>query len=87
MEVNEDMSLADGDVYSYDRRVYPIYVTMKDGTVIDLSDYTGNAGGGTGFIREDGMAEMEYWFGQNMNVIDIGNVKSVQIFNEVFEIG
>ncbi|MGN0595929.1 MAG: hypothetical protein ACI4J1_01180 [Ruminiclostridium sp.] len=61
----------------------PLYVTYDDGTVLDLSEYTGNVDSGTGAENSDGSFEMTYFFGRNMNIVDTDRVKSVQIFNEV----
>ena len=82
MELSESVEY----IQTYDSNAYPIYVTYKDGTVIDLSDYTGNFEGGAGYLNEDGRIVLDYIIGRNMNIFDIEQVESVQIFNEVISI-
>lgn len=72
-------------VQNYDSNAYPIYVTYKDGTVIDLSDYTGNFEGGAGYLNEKGRIVLEYAIGRNMNIFDTEHIASIQIFNEIIE--
>lgn len=64
----------------------PLYVTYDDGTVLDLSEYTGNVDSGTGVGNSSGSFEMTYYFGRNMNIVYTDRVKSIQIFNEVIVI-
>ena len=82
MELSESIEY----IQTYDSNAYPIYVTYKDGTVIDLSDYTGNFEGGAGYLNEEGRIVLDYTIGRNMNIFDIEQIRSVQIFNEVIKI-
>ena len=82
MELSESVEY----IQSYDSSAYPIYVTYEDGTVIDLSDYTGNFEGGAGYLNEEGRIVLDYTIGRNMNIFDIEQIRSVQIFNEVIKI-
>ena len=79
MELSESIEY----IQTYDSNAYPIYVTYKDGNVIDLSDYTGNFEGGAGYLNEEGRIVLDYTIGRNMNIFDIEQIRSVQIFNEV----
>lgn len=82
MELSESVEY----IQSYDSNACPIYVTYKDGTVIDLSDYTGNFEGGAGYLNEDGRIVLDYIIGRNLNIFDIEQIRSVQIFNEIIDI-
>ena len=82
MELSESIEY----IQTYDSSACPIYVTYKDGTVIDLSDYTGNFEGGAGYLNEEGRIVLDYTIGRNLNIFDIEQIRSVQIFNEVIKI-
>ena len=82
MELSESIEY----IQTYDSNAYPIYVTYENGNVIDLSDYTGNFEGGAGYLNEEGRIVLDYTIGRNMNIFDIEQLRSVQIFNEVIKI-
>ncbi len=82
MELSESIEY----ISNFDHNAYPVYVTYKDGTVIDLSDYTGNFEGGAGYMTEDGRIVTDYIIGQNLNIFDIGQISSIQIFNEIIDL-
>ena len=82
MELSESIEY----IQTYDSNAYPIYVTYEDGNVIDLSDYTGNFEGGVGYLNEEGRIVLDYTIGRNLNIFDIEQIRSVQIFNEVIKI-
>ncbi|MBO6229907.1 MAG: hypothetical protein J6O50_05015 [Ruminiclostridium sp.] len=82
MELSESIEY----IQTYDSNAYPIYVTYENGNVIDLSDYTGNFEGGAGYLNEEGRIVLDYTIGRNMNIFDIEQIRSVQIFNEVIKI-
>ena len=82
MELSESIEY----IQTYDSSAYPIYVTYENGSVIDLSDYTGNFEGGAGYLNEEGRIVLDYTIGRNMNIFDIEQIRSVQIFNEVIKI-
>ena len=82
MELSESIEY----IQTYDSNAYPIYVTYEDGNVIDLSDYTGNFEGGAGYLNEEGRIVLDYTIGRNLNIFDIEQIRSVQIFNEVIKI-
>ena len=82
MELSESIEY----IQTYDSNAYPIYVTYENGSVIDLSDYTGNFEGGAGYLNEEGRIVLDYTIGRNLNIFDIEQIRSVQIFNEVIKI-
>ena len=82
MELSESIEY----IQTYDSNAYPIYVTYEDGNVIDLSDYTGNFEGGAGYLNEEGRIVLDYTIGRNLNIFEIEQIRSVQIFNEVIKI-
>ena len=82
MELSESIEY----IQTYDSNAYPIYVTYEDGNVIDLSDYTGNFEGGAGYLNEEGRIVLDYTIGRNLNIFDVEQIRSVQIFNEVIKI-
>ncbi len=71
---------------NYDpERDVPVYITYKDGTVLDSSSY-GNSKSVNADMRDDGMIVKRVSMSARDNVIDVENIKSVQIYNEIIEL-
>ena len=63
----------------------PVYITYNDGTVIDISSYMSD------FTmaptpREDGLTDWVITVSSGGNAIDVDNIRSVQIINEIIDI-
>ncbi len=77
--IGRDISSYDGN---YPHFVTPIYVTMKDGTVLPL---VGNEH--SGLLDDEGRPTTLY-FGIRCvgTVLDVNNIKSIQFYNEIIDI-
>ena len=63
--------------------VIPVYVTMKDGTVLPL----GWDSDKPGWLYPDGSKEVYCCIHCTGTVLDVNNIKSIQFYNDVIEIG
>lgn len=60
----------------------PIYITYNNGTTVDISGYGSGAGGNT-IPRDDGSFDIIVDISSGGTVIDVDNIKAVQIYDEV----
>ncbi len=63
----------------------PIYITYNNGTTVDVSGYGSGAGGNT-IPRDDGSFDLIVDISSGGTVIDVDNIKEVQIYNEIIEL-
>ncbi len=61
----------------------PLYITYNDGTVLDISGY-GNFS--VSWQEEKDSRSHTLWISTAGNILDIENIKSIQIFNDVIEL-
>ena len=63
----------------------PIYITYNNGTTVDVSGY-GSGSGGNAIPRDDGAFEFIVDISSGGTVIDVDNIKAVQIYDEIIEL-
>ena len=63
----------------------PIYITYNNGTTVDVSGY-GSGAGGNAIPRDDGSFDLIVDISSGGTVIDVDNIKAVQIYDEIIEL-
>ena len=63
----------------------PIYITYNNGTTVDVSGYGSGAGGNT-IPRDDGSFDLIVDISSGGTVIDVDNIKAVQIYDDIIEL-
>ena len=77
-----DLVLEESDTKFQELHQIPVYITYNDGTVIDISGYASSSTGQT-FPDSNSYSISVSTEG---NVLDIDNIKSIQIYNNVIEL-
>ncbi|MBP3854554.1 MAG: hypothetical protein IK990_02930, partial [Ruminiclostridium sp.] len=63
----------------------PIYITYNNGTTVDVSGY-GSGAGGNALPHDDGSFDLIVDISSGGTVIDVDNIKAVQIYDEIIEL-